>query len=88
MQSYIYNYLKNDETLLDSSTVASEKRSAQGQLNCPLLKVKQDVHTRWNSLLTITETLIKIKVLFTIAINSLQYLPEMLTAKEWDVVDW
>ncbi|CAI6372788.1 unnamed protein product [Macrosiphum euphorbiae] len=52
-----------------------------------ILKVKQDVRTRWNSTLFMLERLVKLKEPLTIAIISLIEAPVNLDHDEWKVVE-
>jgi len=52
-----------------------------------VLKVKQDVRTRWNSTLLMLERLVKLKEPLTIAIISLTEAPGNLDHDEWNIVD-
>jgi len=47
-------------------------------MNLPLLKVKQDVSTRWNSSLTMIERLLTIKIPLTASMSSLPRAPNCL----------
>jgi len=55
-------------------------------MNLPLLKVKQDVSTRWNSSLTMIERLLTIKIPLTASMSSLPRAPNCLNASEWEVI--
>jgi len=55
-------------------------------MNLPLLKVKQDVSTRWNSSLTMIERLLTIKIPLTASMSSLPHAPDCLNASEWEVI--
>lgn len=66
------------------SVVGSEKlKSVQQQMGLPILKVKQDVATRWNSCYIMMERLVKIKDPLCVAVANLPKAPEFLDADEW-----
>jgi len=52
-----------------------------------VLKVKQDVRTRWNSTLFMLERLVQLKEPLTIAIISLTEAPIFLDHDEWNIVE-
>ncbi|XP_008181981.1 zinc finger BED domain-containing protein 1-like [Acyrthosiphon pisum] len=52
-----------------------------------VLKVKQDVRTRWNSTLLMLERLVQLKEPLTIAIISLTRAPIFLDHDEWNIVE-
>lgn len=69
------------------STYATGKlRDLQSQMNLSILKVKQDVSTRWNSSLTMIERLLKIKIPLTASMSSLPRAPNCLNASEWEII--
>jgi len=69
-----------------SSFATGKLRDLQSQMNLPLLKVKQDVSTRWNSSLTMIERLLIIKIPLTASMSSLPRAPNCLNASEWEVI--
>lgn len=70
------------------SALASDKlRAVQQQMNLPILKVKQDVPTRWNSCFLMIQRLSQIKDPLCVAVTNLQKSPEFLDADEWKVLD-
>ncbi|KAL4083415.1 hypothetical protein QTP88_028731 [Uroleucon formosanum] len=69
-----------------SSLATGKLRDLQSQINLPLLKVKQDVSTRWNSSLTMIERLLTIKIPLTASMSSLPRAPDCLNASEWEVI--
>ncbi|KAL4148694.1 hypothetical protein QTP88_002865 [Uroleucon formosanum] len=69
-----------------SSLATGKLRDLQSQMNLPLLKVKQDVSTRWNSSLTMIERLLTIKIPLTASMSSLPRAPDCLNASEWEVI--
>jgi len=54
--------------------------------NLPILKVKQDVVTRWNSSLIMIERLIDIKNPLSATMSSLPRAPNYLNACEWEII--
>lgn len=55
-------------------------------MNLPLLKLKQDVETHWNSVAYMCLRLTEVKVPLTVALSSLQNFPDQLMHSEWDLV--
>ncbi|XP_018331652.1 zinc finger BED domain-containing protein 1-like [Agrilus planipennis] len=69
------------------SVVASQiLKEMQIQMNLPILKVKQDIRTRWNSCLIMMERLLKIKAPLSAAITSIPQAPEFLDTAEWQII--
>lgn len=62
-----------------------EKQQQMGQQN--ILKLKQDICTRWNSTLVMMERLLQLKEPITIVIMTLKEAPPNLSSDEWDVVE-
>lgn len=62
-----------------------EKQQQMGQQN--ILKLKQDICTRWNSTLVMMERLLQLKEPITIVIMALKEAPPNLSSDEWDVVE-
>ncbi|XP_008178492.1 zinc finger BED domain-containing protein 4-like [Acyrthosiphon pisum] len=69
-----------------SGFATGKLRDLQSQMNLPLLKVKQDVSTRWNSSLTMIERLLTIKIPLTASMSSLPRDPDCLNASEWEII--
>lgn len=70
------------------SVVANDKlKSVQEQMNLPLLKVKQEVSTRWNSTFIMIERLLRIKDPLCVTVANLPRTPEFLDADEWNAVE-
>lgn len=77
----LVSYFKN-------SVVASDKlRSIQEQMGIPVLKLKKDVLTRWNSILNMLERLLKLKEAISAALASLPNSPTPLTADHWNAIE-
>ncbi|XP_071051249.1 E3 SUMO-protein ligase ZBED1-like [Onthophagus taurus] len=69
------------------STVASgELAKMQDQMKLPLLKVKQDVSTRWNSCLTMMQRLEELKVPLSAAMSNLPGSPSLLSSEDWALI--
>jgi len=60
-----------------------QKQLGHGQI----LKLKQDVRTRWNSSLFMIERLVKLKEPITIVIISLNDAPSNLNSEEWNDIE-
>ncbi|XP_025191883.1 zinc finger BED domain-containing protein 1-like, partial [Melanaphis sacchari] len=69
-----------------SSHATGKLREFQLQMNLPILKVKQDVVTRWNSSLIMIERLIDIKNPLSATMSSLPQAPNYLNACEWEII--
>ncbi|CAG9830004.1 unnamed protein product [Diabrotica balteata] len=69
-----------------SGLATMKLKNCQEQMNLPVLKVKQAVDTRWNSVLLMLERLLIIKDSLTIALTNLPAAPENLDASEWAIV--
>nr|XP_023028246.1 zinc finger BED domain-containing protein 1-like [Leptinotarsa decemlineata] len=70
------------------SVLACNKlKSVQEQMGFPVLKLKQDVSTRWNSTLIMLERLVKVKDALSMTIISITKAPEFLDADEWAVIE-
>jgi hypothetical protein len=52
-----------------------------------LLKLKQDVRTRWNSTLIMLERLVKLKEPLTVTMISVKEAPSNLTLEEWVIIE-
>lgn len=69
------------------SVLASEKlTNTQKQMGFSVLKVKQDVSTRWNSSLIMLERLLEIKDALSITLSDLPKAPASLDATEWAII--
>ncbi|XP_071051059.1 E3 SUMO-protein ligase ZBED1-like [Onthophagus taurus] len=69
------------------STVASgELAKMQDQMKLPLLKVKQDVSTRWNSCLAMMQRLEELKVPLSAAMSNLPGSPSLLSSEDWALI--
>jgi len=60
-----------------------QKQLGHGQI----LKLKQDVRTRWNSSLFMMERLVKLKEPLTIVMISLNDAPTNLNSEEWNYIE-
>lgn len=66
------------------SVFASEKlKKLQKQMGLPVLKVIQDVSTRWNSSVHMLDRLVQIKAPLSAAMTFLPRAPDLLTALDW-----
>lgn len=69
------------------STIASgELVKMQDQMKLPLLKVKQEVPTRWNSCLAMMQRLEEIKVPLSAAMSNLPGSPSLLSSEDWTLI--
>ncbi|XP_015375592.1 PREDICTED: zinc finger BED domain-containing protein 1-like [Diuraphis noxia] len=60
----------------------------QKQLGCEsVLKLKQDIRTRWNSTFLMLERLIKLKEPLTIVMISIREAPSNLSPDEWSIIE-
>lgn len=62
-----------------------EKQKQLG--NETVLKLKQDVRTRWNSTFLMLERLIKLKEPLTIVMMTLKGAPTNLSSEEWNIIE-
>lgn len=70
------------------SVVDTEKlKNVQLQMGMPILKVKQDVATRWNSIFIMIEGLVQIKDALCIAVANLPKATEFIDADEWEILN-
>ncbi|XP_025418959.1 zinc finger BED domain-containing protein 4-like, partial [Sipha flava] len=83
-------FLKKCRTLVGHfkhSVFASEKlKELQTQMGLPVLKVIQDVSTRWNSSIHMLDRLVQIKALLSAAMTFLPRAPDLLTALDWELI--
>ncbi|KAL4119491.1 hypothetical protein QTP88_012298 [Uroleucon formosanum] len=69
------------------SVFASEKlKELQTQMGLPVLKVIQDVSTRWNSSVHMLDRLVQIKAPLSAAMTYLPRAPDLLTALDWELI--
>jgi len=69
------------------SVFASEKlKELQTQMGLPVLKVIQDVSTRWNSSVHMLDRLVQIKAPLSAAMTFLPRAPDLLTALDWELI--
>lgn len=60
----------------------------QKQLGCEsVLKLKQDIRTRWNSTFLMLERLIKLKEPLTIVMITIREAPSNLSSDEWSIIE-
>ncbi|KAL4142806.1 hypothetical protein QTP88_005205 [Uroleucon formosanum] len=69
-----------------SSYANGKLREFQLQMNLLILKVKQDIVTRWNSSLIMIERLIDIKTPLSATMSSPPRAPDYLNASEWEII--
>ncbi|KAL4153182.1 hypothetical protein QTP88_001015 [Uroleucon formosanum] len=86
----IIQILKKCRTIVShfkhSSYANGKLREFQLQMNLPILKVKQDNVTRWNSGLIMIKRLIDIKNPLSATMSSLPRAPNYLNAFEWEII--
>ncbi|KAG8225184.1 hypothetical protein J437_LFUL001311 [Ladona fulva] len=71
-----------------SSTLATAKLvKSQEELNRPLLMLKQEVATRWNSTLIMLRRLLEVKTSLTLALTCLPRSPPALTNGQWEILE-
>ncbi|XP_060877420.1 E3 SUMO-protein ligase ZBED1-like [Metopolophium dirhodum] len=78
----ILGFFKRSEV---GNRILGEKQKQLGYTQ--ILKLKQDVRTRWNSTLIMFERLVKLKEPLTIVMISLKEAPSNLTPEEWVIVE-
>lgn len=67
-------------------TPSEKLKNTQEQMGFPVLKVKEDVSTRWNSSLKMFERLIEIKNAITVTLTSLPKAPNNLDGTDWSII--
>lgn len=78
---------KNLVTYFKHSALATGNlKKCQEDIGEPILKIKQAVDTRWNSILIMLERLLLIKNSLSIAITNLPAAPNFLDASEWNII--
>ncbi|KAE9528899.1 hypothetical protein AGLY_012474 [Aphis glycines] len=86
----LLDVLKKCRTLVGHfkhSVFASEKlKELQTQMGLPVLKVIQDVSTRWNSSVHMLDRLVQIKAPLSAAMTFLLRAPDLLTALDWELI--
>lgn len=55
-------------------------------MNLPMLKVKQQVDTRWNSVLIMLERLLEVKDVLSVTVTNLPLAPNFIDASEWSII--
>ncbi|XP_076670787.1 LOW QUALITY PROTEIN: E3 SUMO-protein ligase ZBED1 [Andrena cerasifolii] len=73
-----------------SVTAADKLRAIQAQMELQHLKLKQDIHTRWNSSLIMLERLFALRVPLSAAVVSLPKFPrssETLNEEQWKMIE-
>ncbi|CAH0561709.1 unnamed protein product [Brassicogethes aeneus] len=78
---------KNLVAYFKHSAIATGKlKKCQEDMGEPILKVKQAVETRWNSILIMLERLLLIKNPLSVAIANLPTAPDFIDAAEWNII--
>lgn len=78
----IVGFFKRSEV---GNRILGEKQKQLGFTQ--LLKLKQDVRTRWNSTLIMLERLVKLKEPLTVTMLSVKEAPSNLTPEEWVIIE-
>lgn len=78
----IVGYFKRSEV---GNRILEEKQTQMGFTK--VMKLKQDVKTRWNSTLIMLERLVKLKEPLTVVMISVKEAPSNLTPEEWDIIE-
>lgn len=78
----IVGFFKRSEV---GNRILGEKQTQLGFTQ--LLKLKQDVRTRWNSTLIMLERLVKLKEPLTVTMISVKEAPTNLTPEEWVIIE-
>ncbi|XP_046973455.1 E3 SUMO-protein ligase ZBED1-like [Vanessa cardui] len=94
------NYLKNSEVLdiiskcraivthfKQSVKSSNTLRDMQRQMNMDIIKLKQEVNTRWNSTFYMFERLLRTKVALSATLPLLDSPPANLNASEWAILE-
>ncbi|KAK9744288.1 hypothetical protein QE152_g7943 [Popillia japonica] len=87
-----YHKFSGKESLTSSqdfkhSVLESDKlRSLPAEQRIPLLHLKQDVPTRWNSTVIMIERLIEMKNVLTEALTALSRVADLLDEMEWNIL--
>ncbi|XP_076296265.1 E3 SUMO-protein ligase ZBED1-like [Lasioglossum baleicum] len=69
-----------------SVTAADKLRDFQTQMGLNTLKLKQDIHTRWNSSLIMLERLLAVKIPLCATVASLMNCPTSPNAQQWKTI--
>lgn len=78
----IVGFFKRSEV---GNRILGEKQTQMGFTQ--ILKLKQDVRTRWNSTLIMLERLVKLKEPLTVVMISVKEAPSNLTPEEWTIIE-
>lgn len=78
----IVGFFKRSEV---GNRILGEKQTQMGFTK--VLKLKQDVRTRWNSTLIMLERLVKLKEPLTVVMISVKEAPSNLTPQEWVIIE-
>lgn len=78
----IVGFFKRSEV---GNRILGEKQKQLGFTQ--ILKLKQDVRTRWNSTLIMLERLVKLKEPLTVTMISVEEAPSNLTSEEWVIIE-
>ncbi|XP_052753998.1 E3 SUMO-protein ligase ZBED1-like [Galleria mellonella] len=94
------SYLKNTEILnvitkcrnivthfKQSTKSANTLRDMQTQMNLEILKLKQDINTRWNSTFYMLERLLRLKIPLSATLPLLDTPPLNLNSAEWSILE-
>ncbi|XP_060806471.1 E3 SUMO-protein ligase ZBED1-like [Amyelois transitella] len=75
-------------TYFKQSTKAAYKlKELQEQMNHPVIKLKQEVITRWNSSFEMMERLLQTKLSLSAALSTMSSAPENFTANQWEAIE-
>lgn len=79
--------IQKSKSYFKTSNLASDKlKEIQTQVKLPILKVLQDVSTRWNSTVIMARRLLHIREPICAALSHFPKAPESLDASEWQVL--